>query len=241
MPPLGPLEDVVDARFTCLSPNRRSAGVDRVLATPSPRDQPPRLDTAVWLRFTSIAFLPLARFRGPVTDGVELVRSIRRSVGMQIMVSIVRETTVRFHRDVSFQLAVKYTIASWKLTPLFSRTVLTDFRLAKSRRLPRVETAGRCRLRRELRTEVRRTRARRARSADRRRQADAGLTANVPLPGIVPDGRTAPLPADLPCCPDAGRADDADASLAGESAPETSKHWRMPPVTLSREVFFPVA
>ncbi len=40
-------------------------------------------------------------------------------------VSTVRETTVRFSRGVSFQLAADVSIASWKLTPRISRTVLT--------------------------------------------------------------------------------------------------------------------
>ena len=41
------------------------------------------------------------------------------------LLSTVREITVRFPRGVSFQLAVGGGTASWKLTPLISRTVLT--------------------------------------------------------------------------------------------------------------------
>ena len=42
-----------------------------------------------------------------------------------IPTSTVREITVRILRGVSFQLAVDRGLASWKLTPLISRTVLT--------------------------------------------------------------------------------------------------------------------
>ena len=42
-----------------------------------------------------------------------------------LRLSTVREITVRFPRGVSFQLAEDSSTASWKLTPLTSRTVLT--------------------------------------------------------------------------------------------------------------------
>ena len=60
-------------------------------------------------------------------DGRALAGSrVRRVLGLsQKGLGIVREIAVRFLRGVSFQLAVHRGIASWKLTPLVSRTVLS--------------------------------------------------------------------------------------------------------------------